>query len=96
MNQLICPKNLIYHELIGLNLEVIESKNKNIVGTKGKIIDETKNLIIIKKNNEEKKIIKKNSKFKICLEEKDVFIDGGLLVGSPEKRTKKNVQKKRI
>ncbi len=46
-------------ELIGLNIEVIKSNNKANIGIKGKIIDETKNMIIIKNEKGIKKLIKK-------------------------------------
>ena len=42
-------KNLAKGELIGLNIEISKSKNKANIGIKGSIIDETKNMLIIKK-----------------------------------------------
>ncbi len=93
---MITPKNLIWHELIGLQIEIIENKNEQLVGLKGKIIDETKNMIIIKSKEGEKKIIKKDSKFKIRIDEKNILVDGSLIVGRPEKRTKKKLPKKRV
>jgi len=41
-------KNLAKGELIGLNIEISKSKNKANIGIKGSIIDETKNMLIIK------------------------------------------------
>ncbi len=93
---MITPTNLIWHELIGLQVEVVENKNKRIVGLSGKIIDETKNTITINTKKGEKKIIKKDSKFKITIDKKKVFVDGSLIVGRPEKRTKKKISKKRV
>ncbi len=48
----------IREELIGLNIEITESKNKCAEKTKGTAIDETKNTLIIKTQKGIKKIIK--------------------------------------
>lgn len=40
-------KNIKNHEIIGLNILVIESSDKKKIGIKGKVIDETKNTIIL-------------------------------------------------
>ncbi len=90
------PKNLIWHELIGLKVEIVESKNKNLVGLEGKIVDETKNMLLIKTKTGEKKIIKKDCKFKFHLKNQEILVDGELIVARPEKRTKKNIPKKRV
>jgi len=42
-------------ELIGSLVEIIGSKNETLIGLKGKIIDETKNTLIIKQGNKIKK-----------------------------------------
>ena len=55
--------------LIGKSIEITDSKNKNDVGIKGHIIDETKNMIIIK-NQKIHKLFKKNIKYKIVNEGK--------------------------
>ena len=89
-------KNIIWHELIGLETEIVESKNKSSVGIKGKIVDETKNTLTIKTKISEKKAIKKDCKFNIRVGSQNIVVDGKLLVGSPEKRTKKNISKKRV
>jgi len=68
-------------ELIGSEAEVISSKNPTLVGTKGKIIDETRNTITIKN----KKILKSHVTLKI----KNQTIEGKNLVGRPEDRLKK-------
>jgi ribonuclease P protein subunit POP4 len=31
--------------LIGRNIEIVEAKNKSLVGLKGKVVDETKNTL---------------------------------------------------
>ncbi|MEM1693117.1 MAG: ribonuclease P protein subunit, partial [Ignisphaera sp.] len=34
-------KNIIYHELIGLNILVLSHSDKSLIGRKGTIVDET-------------------------------------------------------
>ena len=43
----ISPKNLIHHELIGLEVEVVDSTNPYQIGIKGTVIDETRNTLKI-------------------------------------------------
>ena len=50
--------------MIGSNIEIIESKNKTLVGLKGKVIDQTKNTITLETNNSIKKIILSHVKIK--------------------------------
>ena len=94
---MIKPKTLVKHELIGLLCEVVECKNKSAVGLKGKVVDETKNILTIETEKGEKKLIKKDCKFMFTLPtKKKVLVDGELLVGRPEIRTKKKLKKKRV
>ena len=46
------------YDLIGQEVTISESKNKEIIGLKGKVIMETKNMITLKTDNEEKSIPK--------------------------------------
>ncbi|MBU0536385.1 MAG: ribonuclease P protein subunit [Nanoarchaeota archaeon] len=80
-------KEITKDELIGLDVEVIGSKNKSDIGIKGKIIDETKNCLVINTKNGEKKMIKENIIIKIP--EKGLKLDGKLLANRPEDRIKK-------
>ncbi len=56
----------MYKEFIGMSVEIIDSKNITLKGKKGKIIDETKNLIIIEEYPDKIiKVLKNKSIFKI-------------------------------
>jgi ribonuclease P protein subunit POP4 len=95
---MINSKNIFYHELIGLYCEDIESSNKSFVGISGKVIDETKNTILIEKFSEdgvEEKLIPKNvSIFHFKLPDDSwVEIHGKILVSRPEDRVKKKFKK---
>ena len=82
-------KDLVRHELIGLEIEVINSKNSSLKGIKGKIIEETKNTLRIKTNNKIKMIHKNQVKLKMGFRKKEIIIDGSLFIGKPEDRIKK-------
>ena len=82
-------KDLIRRELIGTYIEIIDSKNPAFRGSKGKIINETKNTFTIKTEKGEKKLIK--DQIKMLLEEhnKKIEIEGIELIGRSEDRLKK-------
>lgn len=82
-------KDITRHELIGLNVEIIESKNKSLVGLKGKIIDETKSLLLIQSDKGIKKVLKDQVTMSIQVKDKKVQLEGKLLIGKPEDRLKK-------
>ena len=82
-------KDIVRSELIGSMIEVTQSKNNSLIGLKGKVIDETKNTLILESKNKIKKIIKSHIKFKMKVENKIVEINGKLLVSRPEDRIKK-------
>ena len=79
-------------EFIGKELEVIEADNPSLVGIKGKVIDETKNMLIIEQNNETKKLVKKQVTIKAKIEDKEIIIKGEILQGRPEERLKKKIR----
>ena len=79
-------------EFIGKELEVIEADNPSLVGIKGKVIDETKNMLIIEQNNETKKLVKKQVTIKVKIEDKEIIIKGEILQGRPEERLKKKIR----
>ncbi|MDD5177749.1 MAG: ribonuclease P protein subunit [Candidatus Nanoarchaeia archaeon] len=82
-------KDILRKEIIGIYVEITDSKNKSQIGRKGKIIDETKNTITMQEKNKKIKLIKSQIKMKTKFENKIVEIDGGLLVNRPEDRIKK-------
>ena len=44
---MISSKNIFYHELIGLELKVVDSSNPSLIGLMGTVIDETKKTLLI-------------------------------------------------
>ncbi|MCC4771263.1 ribonuclease P protein component 1 [Methanosarcina sp. DH2] len=101
----ILPSTLIFHELIGLETKVICSTNPSLIGIRGRVINETKNMLVIENSRfRELKIPKADSEFIFRipaeLSEKgrrsDTFvkIQGNLLLSQPENRIK-NIKKLR-
>ena len=70
-------------------MEVIEAKNKNLVGIKGTIIDETKYTLVVKEEGNVKTLMKDQVTLKIYSDDHEIKVNGELLVGRPEDRLKK-------
>jgi len=84
----ITAKNIQFHEWLGLKAEVAESTDKNREGIKGKIVDETKNLVVIETNEGEKKLPKREVKLMVWLGKEKVPLDCSQLTQRPEDRIK--------
>jgi len=82
-------KDIIRYELIGLKAEIIDSKNKDNIGIKGQIIDETKHTLVIEHKGAKKRLFKENIILKIKINNQTTTIDGKLLSGRPKERLKK-------
>ena len=83
---MITPKTLVKHELIGLAVET--------GAIKGKVVDETKNMITIETEKGVKKVEKKSHEFTFALPDgKRVKVSGRFLSGRPEERVKTRVKK---
>lgn len=97
----ITPSKLVFHELIGLEVKVTEASNPQLNDIRGKVVDETKNMIIVHtEKGTEKQIPKKGSFFVFRIPadlsgkhaERYVKVNGNLLLSQPENRTK-NIRK---
>lgn len=82
-------KNIAQQELIGLDVEVVAADNKSLKGTKGKIVDETKETVIVEEKGKLKRLIKKQVTLKLAVNKEEILIDGRILVGRPEDRLKR-------
>nr|WP_321497517.1 ribonuclease P protein component 1 [uncultured Methanolobus sp.] len=97
----ITPSNLVFHELIGLQVVITECTNPTLEAIRGKVVDETKNMLIIQtKDRTEKKVQKNGTTFVFQIPthlsdmhaERYVMVNGNLLLSQPENRTK-NIKK---
>ncbi len=53
------------HELIGQDAEVVMSSNKSQVGLRGKIVDETKETVVIQIGNTRKRVFKRGIELRL-------------------------------
>ncbi len=97
------PKYLIYHDLIGLNASAkhYEKPDSELFLDIGRIIDESRNMIITKKDNTIKKYVKKDYVFRFKLpkssekeEALSLEVKGEKVVGRPENRLRSLKKKK--
>jgi len=86
---MIMPKNIVKHELIGLKVSIADSKNPSQKGLKGKIINETRNTLVIETDRGKKTLVKEQCVFVFELDEGKVKVNGRILLARPEDRIKK-------
>ncbi|MBO7732241.1 MAG: ribonuclease P protein subunit, partial [Methanobrevibacter sp.] len=69
---MISSKNIFYHELIGLELKVVDSSNPSLIGLQGTVIDETKKtlLVEVKENVQDKDLSSNQNDFNFIYKEK--------------------------
>jgi ribonuclease P protein subunit POP4 len=81
-------------EFIDLSAEVVRSSNPSYVGISGKVVDETRNVLVIVHQNEKKAVIKNTAVFHFTMPDGTVVeIDGKVIVGRPEDRIKKRLRR---
>ncbi|MDG6244399.1 MAG: ribonuclease P protein component 1 [Methanolobus sp.] len=97
----ITPYKLVFHELIGLKVKVVEANNPTLNKIYGKVVDETRNMIIIQtEEGTDKKVQKNGTSFVFQIpahlsgehSQRYVKVNGNLLLSQPENRTK-NIRK---
>ena len=80
-------RDILKKELIGVEVEITEAKNKTNKGIQGIIADETRNTLVVETSDGLKTLIKKD--VTIELKKEKIRIRGDLLVARPEERIKK-------
>ncbi len=83
---MITTGNISSHELIGLNTEIVESTNKQIISIGGKIVDETKFMFTLYTRNGIKKLPKDSSRWRFELDGQKIVLDGHTLTRRPYER----------
>ena len=84
-------KNILRHELIGLECTVVKADNKSQIGISGKIVDETRKTIVIESSKGLRTIPKQGSVFRMKLPKETADVPGNLLIAKPEDRIKKRL-----
>jgi ribonuclease P protein subunit POP4 len=86
----ITKRNLLQHELIGLDVEVIKSSDQSVVGKSGKIVDESHHMLVVEEKGKLKRLQKSTAVFRVTLPNGEkINVNGRKLVSSPEDRIKK-------
>lgn len=84
---MIAPQNVYRHELTGLDVLVVRSSNQAQCGIRGRVVGETRNMVLISTTNGVKTIQKSHATFRLTLPSGSrVDVDGMVLLAAPEKR----------
>lgn len=90
----ITPQNVLRHELIGLNATVSRSKDPNLKGVRGTIVDESKNMLVLLQRGKKFRIPKNIATFRLKLQDGAIVdVEGMRLVARPENRLKTRVRR---
>lgn len=81
-------KNIIYHEIIGLNVCILKHLDPNLEGKCGKVYYETKNTLVLETDKGKKTVMKKGAIFEFLIENEKITVLGDDLIGRPEDRVK--------
>jgi len=85
----------VQNEFIGLNAKVVKSANPSYVGISGRVINETRNTLVIRHENEDKVVVKNAAIFHFTMPDSTVVeVDGNLIIGRPEDRVKKRLRRR--
>lgn len=86
---------VLQYELIGLNAKVVKSSHPSYVGIEGRVINETRNTIVITHGNRNKTIVKNTAVFHFTMPNGTIVkINGKAIVGRPEDRIKKKLRRR--
>ena len=80
---MITADNITSHEFIGLNTEIIQSSNPQVVGLNGRIINETKSMFTINTIKGTKSVAKSTNNWKFSIQGKDVIVNGAKISKRP-------------
>jgi len=84
---MITLQNIMYHEIIGLNVSVLESTDNTLVGVSGEVVDETKNTLKIRTTNGIKTISKTIVKLNVEIPTGEkTIVNGNEIALRPENR----------
>jgi len=86
--------DILQQEFIGLDAKVVRSSHPGYVGVAGRVLDETRNTILILHENKKKVIIKSTAVFNFIMPDGTIVeIDGKAIIGRPEDRIKKRIRR---
>jgi len=80
--------NLRKHELIGLQVEILRATDPGQAHMAGRVVDETRNLLVIEASGVEKRIPKQGTRFRFQIQG-GIEVEGDEIRFRPEDRVKK-------
>jgi ribonuclease P protein subunit POP4 len=80
--------NLRKHELIGLEVEVLQATDPSQAHVRGRVVDESRNTLVLEIHGDEKRIPKHGSRFRFEIQG-GLELDGEEIRFRPEDRVKK-------
>jgi len=80
---MITADNITSHEFVGLNTEIVQSTNLQVVGLNGRIINETKSMFTINTEKGVKTIAKSTNSWRFSIENKDMIVEGSKITKRP-------------
>ena len=80
--------NLRKQELIGLSVEIVRANDPGFLGVSGRVVDETRNLLVVEVQGREKMIPKQGTRFRFEVEG-GAELEGDDIRFRPEDRIKK-------
>ncbi len=83
---MITPENMPSHEIIGLRAEIVQSRNPQIIGLNGTVINETKNMFVIDTGSGSKMIPKDVNTWRFSWNGAHREVHGALLARRPHER----------
>ncbi len=91
---MITPQNVIRHELVGLDVLVIEAANRQIQGVNGIVVDETRNMLHIISAGKVLKVQKSGNVFRFTLPDGTIVdVRGEIIAIQPERRVALRMKK---
>ncbi|VVC04275.1 Ribonuclease P protein component 1 [Candidatus Burarchaeum australiense] len=78
------------HELIGLSVRIVGSADRKQVGMRGKVVDETKNMLVMEKDDGKTlRMAKVGRTFRFSLGKEKCDVEGAKIAFDPVERVKK-------
>jgi ribonuclease P protein subunit POP4 len=90
------PESIARHELIGLEVMVNSSTNHCLEGLSGRVVDESRNILLLETKRGLKRVPKGGTSLIFTLPAgQKVWVDGSILISRPENRINKRMPKTR-
>ena len=84
------PWNLVFHELIGLQVRILRSLNPAFENLRGVVVEETSRTLLISSRGRYLRVPKQGSLFVFLLPSgEEVLVEGDNILGDPAERSKR-------